>query len=122
VHLDAMGFGMGCCCLQCTFQASDINEARFLYDQFAVLSPVMLALSAACPIARGYLVDTDVRWHIIAGAVDDRTPEERDSQVLIASTLHVPQPFQRPPTSNATQSYTYIFLCCTRINDVRPRI
>ena len=36
-----------------------------------------MALSAACPIARGYLVDTDVRWHIIAGAVDDRTPEER---------------------------------------------
>jgi glutamate--cysteine ligase catalytic subunit len=71
-----MAFGMGCCCLQVTWQARDINESRNLYDQLAVLSPLMLALSAACPILKGKLVDTDVRWDVIAGAVDDRTDIE----------------------------------------------
>lgn len=48
-----------------------------MYDQLAVLSPVMLALTAATPILKGRLVDTDVRWNTIATSVDDRTPAER---------------------------------------------
>ncbi len=40
VHLDAMAFGMGCCCLQITFQAKDIDESRFIYDQLAVMAPM----------------------------------------------------------------------------------
>lgn len=36
-----------------------------------------LALTAAAPIFRGYLADVDCRWNVIAGSVDDRTPEER---------------------------------------------
>ena len=39
VYMDAMAFGMGCCCLQVTFQACDVGESRHLYDQLAVLSP-----------------------------------------------------------------------------------
>lgn len=77
VHMDAMAFGMGCCCLQVTFQARDVDESRYMYDQLAVLSPVMLALTAATPILKGRLVDTDVRWDTIATSVDDRTPAER---------------------------------------------
>jgi glutamate--cysteine ligase catalytic subunit len=77
VHMDAMGFGMGCCCSQVTFQARDCDESRFLYDQLAVLSPIMLALTASTPILRGRLVDTDVRWGVISASVDDRTPAER---------------------------------------------
>eukprot|EP00752_Nemacystus_decipiens_P010042 g8955.t1 len=77
VHMDAMAFGMGCCCLQVTFQARDVEESRYMYDQLAVLSPVMLALTAATPILKGRLVDTDVRWNTIATSVDDRTPAER---------------------------------------------
>ena len=42
VYLDAMGFGMGCCCLQLTFQACNIKEARTLYDQLATLCPIMV--------------------------------------------------------------------------------
>ena len=57
IYLDAMGFGMGCCCLQMTFQAQSIQEARHLYDQLTSLTPIMLALSAASPIWRGYLSD-----------------------------------------------------------------
>lgn len=60
IYMDAMAFGMGCCCLQCTFQCRDIDEARLLYDQLAVLCPIMLSASAATPIVRGLLADSDV--------------------------------------------------------------
>lgn len=42
IYMDAMGFGMGCCCLQITFQAREIHEARRLYDQLAVICPIMV--------------------------------------------------------------------------------
>ena len=40
-----------------------------------------LALTAASPAFRGYLADVDARWNVIAGAVDDRTEEERGLKV-----------------------------------------
>uniref|UniRef100_A0A0K8RH23 Glutamate--cysteine ligase n=1 Tax=Ixodes ricinus TaxID=34613 RepID=A0A0K8RH23_IXORI len=76
VYMDSMGFGMGNCCLQVTFQASNIEEARILYDQLAPVCPIMLALSAASPAYRGYLTDVDCRWNVICSSVDDRTDEE----------------------------------------------
>ncbi|KAH9425316.1 hypothetical protein DERP_005919 [Dermatophagoides pteronyssinus] len=76
IYMDAMGFGMGCCCLQVTFQASNIDEACCLYDQLAPLCPIMMALSAASPIFRGFLSDIDCRWSVIAQSVDDRTEAE----------------------------------------------
>ncbi|XP_063979497.1 glutamate--cysteine ligase catalytic subunit [Diachasmimorpha longicaudata] len=82
VYMDAMGFGMGCCCLQLTFQACNIEEARTLYDQLAPLCPIMLALTAASPIHRGYLTDVDCRWNIISCSVDCRTQEERGLKPL----------------------------------------
>lgn len=42
IYMDAMGFGMGCCCLQLTFQACNIQEARTLYDQLTPLCPIMV--------------------------------------------------------------------------------
>lgn len=77
IHMDAMAFGMGCCCLQITFQAQDVDESRFMYDQLAMMAPIMMALTAATPILKGRLADTDVRWGIISESVDDRTPAER---------------------------------------------
>ena len=85
VHLDAMAFGMGCACLQITFQACSINEARRLYDQLAVVSPLLLSLSAASPVFRGLLTDIDCRWDVISGSVDDRTPSERGLEPLDGS-------------------------------------
>ncbi|CRK99012.1 CLUMA_CG011962, isoform A [Clunio marinus] len=82
VHMDAMGFGMGCCCLQLTFQACNINEARYLYDQLTPLCPIMLALTAASPVYRGYLTDIDCRWNVISASVDCRTQEERGLKPL----------------------------------------
>ncbi len=81
ILLDAMGLGAGCCCLQVTFQAQSIDEARFLYDQLTPLTPIMLALSAASPIWRGYLADIDCRWNVLCAMVDDRTAEERGFEV-----------------------------------------
>lgn len=77
IHMDCMAFGMGSCCLQVTFQARDVAESRYLYDQLAVMAPIVLALTAATPIQKGRLANTDVRWHTIASSVDDRTPIEK---------------------------------------------
>jgi glutamate--cysteine ligase catalytic subunit len=41
----------------------------------------MLALTAATPIYKGFLADTDVRWNQISAAVDDRTAEELGEKV-----------------------------------------
>lgn len=77
IHMDAMAFGMGCCCLQITFQATDMDESRFMYDQLAVMAPIMMALTASTPLLKGRIADTDCRWGIISESVDDRTLAER---------------------------------------------
>lgn len=77
IHMDAMAFGMGNCCLQITFQAKDIDESRYMYDQLAVMAPIMMALTASTPILKGRLADIDARWGIISESVDCRTPAER---------------------------------------------
>lgn len=79
IKMDSSAFGMGCCCLQVTLQARDIKESRFLYDQLAVMAPIMLALTAGTPAQRGLLADTDARWNTIAAGMDDRTQEEINS-------------------------------------------
>ena len=35
--------GMGCSCLQVTFQACCIEEARYLYDQLTALCPILVS-------------------------------------------------------------------------------
>ncbi|KAI9104115.1 glutamate-cysteine ligase-domain-containing protein [Phlyctochytrium arcticum] len=89
IYMDAMCFGMGCCCLQVTFQACSVEEARRLYDQLAVVTPIMMALSAGAPIFRGYLADVDCRWNVIAGSVDDRNVEERSLTSLKESKFRI---------------------------------
>ncbi|KAI9772998.1 MAG: Zn finger-containing GTPase- Activating Protein for ARF [Geoglossum umbratile] len=91
IYMDAMVFGMGSCCLQITFQAKNITEGRTLYDQLSPLGPVMLALTAATPIYKGFLADTDVRWNQISAAVDDRTPEELGEKPLKNNRWKIPK-------------------------------
>ncbi|ODV86821.1 hypothetical protein CANARDRAFT_6389 [[Candida] arabinofermentans NRRL YB-2248] len=103
IYMDSMGFGMGSSCLQVTMQASNINEARYIYDSLVNIAPLMLSLTSAAPIFRGLLADQDVRWNVIAGAVDDRTPYERSEKPLqghseIGNTLSV-ESLQRIPKS-----------------------
>ncbi len=119
IHMDAMAFGMGSCCLQITFQAKNITEGRQMYDQLSPLGPILLALTAATPIYKGFLADTDVRWNQISKAVDDRTPEEMGEKVglLLAllcriHILIVLQPLEssrwRIPKSRYASNSTYI--------------
>ncbi|KAI0967368.1 glutamate-cysteine ligase [Xylaria arbuscula] len=91
IHMDAMVFGMGSCCLQITFQAMNITEGRKMYDQLCPLGPIMLALTAATPIYKGFLADTDVRWNQISRAVDDRTAEELGEKPLKKSRWRIPK-------------------------------
>ena len=72
IYMDAMGFGMGCCCSQVTFQTKNYYSALNLYDQFSVLSPILLALSSSTPIFLGKLSGYDSRWNIIEQSVDSR--------------------------------------------------
>ena len=82
VHADAMCFGMGNCCLQVTFQATSLDEARLLYDHLAVLSPILMALTASTPLFHGYILDSDVRWNTLVQACDCRMPAERGETSL----------------------------------------
>ncbi|KAL8708069.1 MAG: hypothetical protein Q9220_007001 [cf. Caloplaca sp. 1 TL-2023] len=91
IYMDAMAFGMGSCCLQITFQAKNITEGRKLYDQLSPLGPILLALTSATPIYKGFLADTDVRWNQISRAVDDRTPEELGEKPLKNDRWRLPK-------------------------------
>lgn len=50
IYLDAMGFGMGCCCLQLTFQACNVSDARRLYDGLIPIGPILARLSPSPPM------------------------------------------------------------------------
>lgn len=76
IYMDAMGFGMGMSCVQSTYLCPSLSDARYVYDQLAVLAPLWLALTAATPCLRGMLADTDTRWECISASVDCRTEEE----------------------------------------------
>lgn len=91
IYMDAMAFGMGSCCLQITFQAKNIAEGRKMYDQLSPLGPILLALTAATPVYKGMLADTDVRWNQISAAVDDRTPQELGEAPLTPDTRRIPK-------------------------------
>jgi glutamate--cysteine ligase catalytic subunit len=51
-----------------------------MYDQLAVMAPIMMALTASTPILKGRLADTDARWGVISESVDCRTPAERGGE------------------------------------------
>ena len=91
IYMDGMAFGMGSCCLQITFQAKNITEGRKLYDQLSPLGPILLALTAATPLYKGFIADTDVRWNQICRAVDDRTAEELGEKPLKNDRWRVPK-------------------------------
>ena len=80
IYMDGMHFGMGCSCLQITYESQNINHARFLYDMFLPWTPIMSVLSATTPILKGHLSDHDFRWEVIEQAVDCRTADEKDPE------------------------------------------
>ncbi|KAM9315998.1 glutamate--cysteine ligase catalytic subunit isoform 2-T2 [Gastrophryne carolinensis] len=111
IYLDAMGFGMGNCCLQVTFQACSISEARCLYDQLATICPIVMALSAAAPFYRGYVSDIDCRWGVISASVDDRTKEERGLEPLKNNKYRISK-------SRYDSIDSYLSTCGEKYNDI----
>jgi len=78
IYMDGMHFGMGCSCLQVTYETQNVNHARFLYDMFLPFTPIMSALSATTPLVKGQISDHDFRWEILEQSVDCRTADEKD--------------------------------------------
>ena len=78
VYMDAMGFGMGNCCVQVTVGTCCLGSALYLYDELIPFTPILLAISSNTPLFKGKLTDYDNRWSSISQSVDDRTDEERD--------------------------------------------
>ncbi|ETB60260.1 hypothetical protein YYC_02578 [Plasmodium yoelii 17X] len=76
VYLDAMFFGMSMCCQQITMSFQTINDAKYVYDQLAVIAPLFLAITACTPYLGGFLTETDARWRVISNSVDCRTEDE----------------------------------------------
>jgi glutamate--cysteine ligase catalytic subunit len=108
-----------------TFQARDVNESRYMYDQLAVLAPIMMALTAASPILKGRLADIDARWTVIAQSVDDRTAAEQglvsDAAQLaaLADPRMAGEGVARIPKSRYDSISTYIYHCAGEGEDVR---
>ncbi|XP_020849516.1 glutamate--cysteine ligase catalytic subunit isoform X2 [Phascolarctos cinereus] len=111
IYMDAMGFGMGNCCLQVTFQACSISEARYLYDQLATICPIVMALSASSPFYRGYVSDIDCRWGVISASVDDRTREERGLEPLKNNSYRISK-------SRYDSIDSYLSKCGEKYNDI----
>ena len=78
IFMDAQHFGMGCWWLQVTFEAKNIEHAKFLHDSFIPLGPIFGALSASAPIYKGQLSNWDFRWNVIRDSVDSRIDNEKD--------------------------------------------
>jgi glutamate--cysteine ligase catalytic subunit len=79
IHMNETLFGTGNTSMQITFGTKNIEQARYLADQLAVFSTIILPLSAASAIFKGKLADVDVRWTSLSQGVDCRTGAERDS-------------------------------------------
>lgn len=90
IYLEGVLAGWGCCCLQVTFQAESLIECLHLYDQLVPLTSIMLALSAASPIWRGYLTDIDCRYTVLSQTGDDRNPNERQRATMLSRCSSVP--------------------------------
>lgn len=78
IHLDSLHYGLGAICLQVTFEAQNINHARYLHDSLIPLGPIIGALGASAPIYKGQLSGWDFRWNVISGLADSRTSDERN--------------------------------------------
>ena len=54
--VDNIGARSGVCSLQTTFQASDLDQARYLYDQLAVVCPVLVRINFSTVAYENHLV------------------------------------------------------------------
>lgn len=63
-----------------------------------------LSLNVSCPIWRGYLSDVDSRWNVLSATTDDRTREEKESNLLSTSRYSTVQTYLQ----QSNQSFNYL--------------
>lgn len=68
--MDSLLFGLGMSSIQCTFSTKNIDHARYIYDQFNILSPIFLSLTAGTPFYKNKISTWDTRW-IVASQCND---------------------------------------------------
>lgn len=78
IHMDAMGFGMGSCCLQVTFQAESVQESRVLYDQLVVIAPLVVRRACSPSLVDG---DDGLLTYLSRHAVRHRHAVDGDQPV-----------------------------------------
>lgn len=66
IYLDAMGFGMGCSCLQLTFQACNVSDARRMYDGLIPLGPILVGLITHASL--GVVLISNFSWRSLQQA------------------------------------------------------
>lgn len=79
IYMDSQAFGACQCCTQATFLVRNLEDAKYLTDQFLILAPLFLALTAATPFLRGLVAETDTRWPTFQQCWDDRHDSEVNS-------------------------------------------
>lgn len=103
IYMDSMHFGMGCSCLQLTYETETVNHARYLHDMLLPFTPIQAVLSASAPIYKGKLSDIDLRWTVISQSVDCRNPDERDS----SSPNYIPKS-RYSPMNHYISNHAYV--------------
>lgn len=83
ILIDSMGQGMGCTCIQFTYQLENIEMAKFIFDQLTIFAPLLMRLTRSTPYNTNHLLNTDTRWNLISMSVDDRTREESGFDVEV---------------------------------------
>uniref|UniRef100_A0A674EXL4 Glutamate--cysteine ligase n=1 Tax=Salmo trutta TaxID=8032 RepID=A0A674EXL4_SALTR len=107
IYMDAMGFGMGNCCLQVTFQACSIEEARYLYDQLATFCPIVPLKSNKFRILKSrydsidsYLSSCGDKYNDIDLTIDEEINKELlDAGIDKLLAQHIAHLFIRDPLS-----------------------
>ena len=68
-----------------TFGAEDVDMARFLFDSFTPLIPILNVISVSTPAIGGLLSGWDSRWDIWIQGMNDWTKQELADQPLLPS-------------------------------------
>ena len=66
-----------------TFGAEDVDMARFMFDSFTPLIPILNVISVSTPAVGGFLLDTDSRWDIWIQGMNDWTKAEKAANPLL---------------------------------------
>lgn len=83
INIDSLVYGASCVTVQATIECSSLEECKFIYDQFGIITPILMALGAATPYFKGKLTNLDGRWDVVCACCDDRTMHEKQTKKFV---------------------------------------